>query len=84
MELLSTVSGIGWLTALTLIVEIVDFGRFRDGEALSSFTRHRKIDPVDLQTLPCTQPGKGDFGDDRIAGKAKRRDDLDRLTFSTG
>lgn len=37
VELLSTVPGIGWLTALTLIVEIVDFGRFRDGEALSSF-----------------------------------------------
>ena len=37
VELLSTVPGIGWLTALTLIVEIVDFRRFRDGEALSSF-----------------------------------------------
>jgi transposase len=37
VELLSTVPGIGWLTALTLIVEIVDFSRFRDGEALSSF-----------------------------------------------
>jgi len=37
VELLSTVPGIGWLTALTLVVEIVDFGRFADGEALSSF-----------------------------------------------
>jgi len=32
-ELLSTVPGIGWLTALTLVVEIVDFSRFPDGEA---------------------------------------------------
>jgi transposase len=37
VELLSTVPGIGWLTALTLVVEIVDFGRFPDGEALSSY-----------------------------------------------
>jgi transposase len=37
VDLLATVPGIGWLTALTLLVEIVDFGRFRDGEALSSF-----------------------------------------------
>lgn len=37
VELLSTVPGIGWLTALTLIVEIVDFSRFSDGEALSSY-----------------------------------------------
>jgi transposase len=38
VELLSTVPGIGWLSALTLVVEIVDFGRFPDGEALSSYT----------------------------------------------
>lgn len=37
VELLSTVPGIGWLTALTLVVEIVDFRRFPDGEALSSY-----------------------------------------------
>jgi transposase len=37
VELLSTVPGIGWLSALTLVVEIVDFGRFPDGEALSSY-----------------------------------------------
>lgn len=37
VELLSTVPGIGWLSALTLVVEIVDFGRFADGEALSSY-----------------------------------------------
>ena len=37
VELLSTVPGIGWLTALTLVVEIVDFARFPDGEALSSY-----------------------------------------------
>jgi len=37
VELLSTVPGIGWLTALTLVVEIVDFTRFPDGEALSSY-----------------------------------------------
>ncbi len=37
VELLLTVPGIGWLTALTLVVEIVDFGRFPDGEALSSY-----------------------------------------------
>ena len=37
VELLSTVPGIGWLTALTLAVEIVDFRRFPDGEALSSY-----------------------------------------------
>jgi transposase len=37
VELLSTVPGIGWLTALTLAVEIVDFSRFPDGEALSSY-----------------------------------------------
>ena len=37
VELLSTVPGIGWLTALTLVVEIVDFSRFPDGEALSSY-----------------------------------------------
>lgn len=37
VDLLATTPGIGWLTALTLLVEIVDFGRFRDGEALSSF-----------------------------------------------
>lgn len=35
--LLSSVPGIGWLTALTLLVEIVDFGRFPDGETLSSY-----------------------------------------------
>ena len=34
VELMSTVPGIGWLTALTLVVEIVDFTRFPDGEAL--------------------------------------------------
>lgn len=37
VDLLSTVPGIGWLSALTLVVEIVDFSRFPDGEALSSF-----------------------------------------------
>lgn len=37
VELLSTVPGISWLSALTLAVEIVDFGRFPDGEALSSY-----------------------------------------------
>jgi transposase len=37
VELLSTVPGIGWLSALTLVVEIVDFGRFPDGETLSSY-----------------------------------------------
>jgi transposase len=37
VELLSTIPGIGWLSALTLVVEIVDFGRFPDGEALSSY-----------------------------------------------
>ncbi len=37
VELLSSVPGIGWLSALTLVVEIVDFGRFSDGEALSSY-----------------------------------------------
>ncbi len=37
VELLSTIPGIGWLTALTLVVEIVDFSRFPDGEALSSY-----------------------------------------------
>lgn len=37
VELLSSVPGIGWLSALTLVVEIVDFGRFPDGEALSSY-----------------------------------------------
>jgi transposase len=37
VDLLTTVPGIGWLTALTLLVEIVDFSRFPDGEALSSF-----------------------------------------------
>ena len=37
VELLATVPGIGWLTALTLVVEIVDFARFPDGEALSSY-----------------------------------------------
>lgn len=37
VELLSSVPGIGWLSALTLAVEIVDFGRFPDGEALSSY-----------------------------------------------
>ena len=37
VELLSTVPGIGWLTALTLVVEIVDFRRFPDGETLSSY-----------------------------------------------
>jgi len=37
VELLSTVPGIGWLTALTLVVEIVDFARFAEGEALSSY-----------------------------------------------
>jgi transposase len=38
VELLSTVPGVGWLTALTLVVEIVDFRRFPNGEALSSYT----------------------------------------------
>jgi len=37
VELLSTVPGVGWLTALTLVVEIVDFRRFPNGEALSSY-----------------------------------------------
>lgn len=37
VELLSTVPGIGWLSALTLVVEIVDFGRFPNGETLSSY-----------------------------------------------
>jgi transposase len=37
VELLSSVPGVGWLTALTLVVEIVDFGRFPDGEAFSSY-----------------------------------------------
>ncbi|MGE5346895.1 MAG: transposase [Acidithiobacillales bacterium] len=37
VELLSTIPGIGWLTALTLVVEIVDFSRFPDGEAFSSY-----------------------------------------------
>jgi transposase len=37
VELLATVPGIGWLTALTLVAEIVDFRRFPDGEALSSY-----------------------------------------------
>jgi transposase len=37
VELLSTVPGIGWLSALTLAVEIVDFSRFPDGNALSSY-----------------------------------------------
>jgi transposase len=37
VELISTVPGIGWLTALTLAAEIVDFRRFPDGEALSSY-----------------------------------------------
>ena len=37
VELLSSVPGIGWLSALTLVVEIVDFGRFPDGETLSCY-----------------------------------------------
>ncbi len=37
VELLSSVPGIGWLSALTLAVEIGDFGRFPDGEAFSSY-----------------------------------------------
>ena len=37
MELLTTVPGIGTLTALTLAVEIVDWSRFTSGEAFSAF-----------------------------------------------